>query len=188
MIHLISPADVVANTVISLGSEPHKLRIAIPLAQGKYLRPLLGLQLFDELLTFAESAPDYPAQPNATTLAAYNTARAEWLETVAEEPMMKLLKEATPMLCAWTVIEAWPSLLVHVEAAGVTVKTGKSEGTSSADAQLVSKAFDGLQSTAVFHSEELDTWLKKNRSTYAEFLPQTPAATGRLPIGGVCFE
>lgn len=187
MTPLITPADIVAQTVISVNAEPHKLAQAIPLAQGKHLRPLLGLQLFDELLAFADSAPAYPTARDPASLAAYDAARAAWLLAVADEPLLALLTEATPMLCAWAVVEAWPSLLGHITPAGVVIKTGKSEGTSSADVTLTTTMFTGLQGTAIFRGEELDRWLKKNRTKYAEFLPLTPAPTGRMPIGGICF-
>ncbi len=187
MKNLISFADITAHTVISIGSEPHKLNLAVPLAQGRHLRPLLGLPLFDELLTFADSAPDAPATRDAAALAEYDTALAAWRLSVGEDPLLALLTEVKPMLSNWTVVEAWPSLLGHITAAGLVLKTGKSEGTTAADEKLANTMFSGVQSLAIYHGEELDTWLKKNRSTYAEFLSQTPAATGRLPIGGICF-
>jgi hypothetical protein len=85
------------------------------------------------------------------------------------------------------VVEAWPALLGHVTAAGVVLKTGKSEGTTSADERTEQKMFEGLRGTAVYYTEELDRWLMANRATYSQFLPQTPAATGRLPLGGIVF-
>lgn len=187
MKNLITFADIVENTVISIGSEPHKLLIAIPLAQGRRLRPVLGLQLFDELLAFADSAPNAPTARDAAALANYEAALTDWRASTAADPMLKLLGEVKPMLSNWAVVEAWPSLLGHITAAGMVLKTGKSEGTTAADEKLVNTMFSGVQSLAIYHGEELDTWVKKNRSTYAEFLPATPAATGRMPIGGVCF-
>lgn len=187
MTHLITPDDIVAQTVISVSTEPHKLAQAIPLAQGKHLRPLLGLPLFDELLAFAGTAPDLPATRDAAALAAYATARAAWLLAVELDPLFALLAEAKPMLCAWAVVEAWPSLLGHITPAGVVIKTGKSEGTSSADVTLAALMFSGIQETAIFRSAELGRWLARNRARYAGFLPTAPAPTGRLPIGGVCF-
>ena len=187
MKQLITPADVTARTVISLSAEPHKIHIAVPLAQGKHLRPLLGLQLFDELLDFAESLPPSPVNSPAG-LAAYELAVAEWRLGVADEPLLKLFDEMKEMLCAWTVIEMWPSLLGHITPAGIVLKTGKSEGTTIADEKVMNAMFAGLESTAVFHTEELNLWLAKRRPIYAQYFPlPTPAATGRLPIGGICF-
>lgn len=188
MRHLITPAMIVESTVISLNTEPGKLRKAIPLAQGKHLRPLLGFVLFAELLAFAESAPDEPLSAEPAALAAYQLARAAWQLATVADPLAQLLRQAEPMLCAWSVVEAWPALLGHVTTAGVVLKTGKSEGTTSADEKTESKIFIGLQDTAIFYSEELTHWLHTKRLIYAQFLPQAPAATGRLPIGGISFS
>ncbi|MDO7849033.1 hypothetical protein Q5H92_21895 [Hymenobacter sp. M29] len=186
MKHLITPADITAQTVISITAEAHKLALAIPIAQGRHLRPLLGLQLFDELLSFAESAPELPAARDAASMTAYEAARQAWRSAAATDPLLTLLDEVTPMLCAWALIEAWPSLIGHITPAGIVLKTGKSEGTTSADAGLMREMFAGLRELAVFRGEELDAWLRRNRQLYSRFLPSTPAATGAGLIGG-CF-
>lgn len=189
MKNLITPAMIVEATVISLSTEPGKLRKAIPLAQGKHLRPLLGWVLFDALLDFAATGPDEPLGTDAPALEAYRQAREAWiLAMAATQPrMLLLLKQVESMLCAWSVVEAWPALLGHVTTAGVVLKTGKSEGTTTADEKTETKIFIGLQNTAIYYTEELSRWLLANRSNYALFMPQAPQQTGRLPIGGICF-
>jgi hypothetical protein len=182
---LVTPADIVAETVVSIGTEPHKLAKAIPLAQARHLRPLLGLALFDELLALADTAPDYPGSRDAAAVQEYNAARAAWLLSIEADPLGQLLAQVKPQVCAWAVIEAWPSLLGHVTAAGIVTKVGKSEGTTSADERLAAQMFDGLRETAVFESEELARWLKKNADKFTAYCSPRPRQTGRLAIGGI---
>jgi hypothetical protein len=163
---LISFDDITSRTAVALGGEAHKFDIAIPKAEREHLRPVLGYALFDELLNFVQQAT-----PDTT------------------DPLAQLAEQVKDMLAAWAVVEAWPFLLVHLEAAGLTIKVGnKADGTSSADVALADRTLAAQHSMALFHSAELSTWLLKNAATYPTWEKPGGAPSTEMPLGGLDLD
>ncbi|WP_310394157.1 DUF6712 family protein [Hymenobacter sp.] len=162
LVHLITFADVTARTVVALGSEPHKFTVAIPRAEQRHLRPVLGPALYDQLRAFVE------ANPLATT-----------------GPLAALAAEVKDMLASWAVVEAWPSLLGHIEAAGFVTKVGKSEGTSTADVQLADRTLADLRETAGWQSGELARWLAARAADYPDWAAPGGAPATEMLLGGL---
>lgn len=163
---LISFDDITARTVVELGGEAHKFDVAIPLAEGQHLRPVLGYALYGDLLNFVQQqTPD------------------------TADPLAELAERVKDMACAWAVVEAWPFLLGHIEASGYNTKVGeKTTGTSMADVQLADRTLAALRSTALFHSNELATWLAANATTYPAWeKPGGPPST-EMPLGGLDLD
>jgi hypothetical protein len=162
MNHLITADHIKESTVASLSIDAHKLEVFVPLAEGKHLKPLLGLSLFSELVIAAQTPPLAGA-------------------------MLELATECVNMLSWWTVVEAWPSLLVHVTNAGVVVKTGGQNGTTTADATVTAAALQAHMATAEFYTGELRAWLYEHRADYASYPQPAPARKSSMPLGGVQF-
>jgi hypothetical protein len=165
MKNLVDAADIKTHTTAQLGVDANRLELSVPEAQQRHLRPLLGRALFNELLAYAQlAAPD------------------------AEDKRAALLSEVKPMLCQWALIEAWPNLLLHITNAGLVLKTGNAQGTTTADAKLVAQVYTAQRETAVWRGQELSTWLESNKADYPAYesirRPDKPA-TGRQPLGGL---
>lgn len=186
---LITAADITALTAANLSVEAHRLEITIPQALARHLRPLLGLNLFTALLAFAQDAPELPGpKAQATETAAYAAALEAWRTAEELNPMLALYDEVKPMLAQWGLVEAWPNLLVHVANAGVVLKTGNAQGTTTADAATLNQVFTAHRATAVWLSEELVSWLERNKLDYPAYVSTRPLATARQPIdtlGGI---
>lgn len=162
MNRLITAAHIKESTVAGLSIDAQKLEVHVPLAQGKHLRPLLGAALFDELVLAAQTAP-------------------------IQEPYLALATECVNMLSWWTVVEAWPALLVHVTAAGVVVKTGGQNGTTSADAAVAAATLAAHRNTAQFYSDELRRWLIAHANDYPSYPQPAPIRSESMPLGGIQF-
>jgi hypothetical protein len=195
--HLITASEIKANTVADLTLGAHKLAVAIPLAQGKRLRPAVGEELFEALLALAATAPVAPvapaanAAPNlreayASELATYTAALASW-RTANTGALLTLWDQCKAMLCAWAIVEAWPSLLGHITEAGFVTKVGeKTQGTSTADVQLTDRTLGYLTDTASYQHEEFARWLAKNAAAYTQYRPVSTTPTCRpTQIGGI---
>ena len=164
--HLVSFSDVTARTVVELGSNAHKFAVAIPRAETRHLRPVLGDALFSDLLNFVQ-------------LATPDTA----------DPLAKLAEEAKDMVCDWAVVEAWPSLLGHIEAAGFTTKVGeKSTGTSTADVLLTDRTLSSLRDSALWSSGELTRWLFQNAAAYPTWPKPGGAPSTEMALGGLYLD
>ncbi len=151
--------------MVALGSEAHKFNVAIPLAEQRYLRPLVGTVLFEALLGHVQAGA--PANAALTALAS----------------------EVKDMLSTWAVVEAWPSLLGHIEAAGFTTKVGeKTTSTSTADVLLTDRQLASLRETAAWQSAELTRWLTARATNYPTW--QTPGgqASTEMPLGGLYLD
>jgi hypothetical protein len=189
MKNLITAADITALTAANLSVEAHRLEITIPQAQARHLRPLLGLQLYADLLAFTQGAPDVPGpKALAAELTAYATALDSWRTSVAADPLLALFDQVKPMLAQWGLIEAWPNLLVHVANAGVVLQTGNQNGTTTADAATLNQVYTRQRETAVWLSEEIVQWLERNKAAYPAYVSTRPLVTARQPIdtlGGI---
>jgi hypothetical protein len=185
MKNLITAADIKTHTAASLNVETHKLEVTIPEAQARHLRPLTGSRLLAQLVAFVKDAPEPPvlvglgAQVQAKAEADYTTALDDWRTAHATDVLLALWDEVKPCLAQWALVDAWPNLLVHVENAGVTVKTGKSEGTTSADAATLNQVLNAHRDTAIWRGEELINWLEAHKSDYPTYESTRPTATGR---------
>jgi len=164
MDHLITAEDITERTVAQPNSDKHKLTLAIPVAEGGRLRPVLGAGLYAELILGIQIQP--MAEENLAKLATC-------------EPLMNMLSN-------WALYEAWPTLLVHVTEAGVVVKNGK-EVSTSADAATADKTRLAIADTAEFWTGELRAWLYEHRAEYPSYVPPTCAAVSSMPLGGVQF-
>lgn len=159
--HLITPEEITARTVVTLNASAKKLGVAIPLAQGKHLRPLLGAKLFDELILFVQAAtPD------------------------TEDALAELSQQVKDLLCAWTVVEAWPTLLAHVTEAGVVVKNGKDVSTQS-DYRTQQDVLAAITRTAQYYADLFVLWLEDNKSAYPAYAPFRAKTRERMPVGGL---
>jgi hypothetical protein len=67
------------------------------------------------------------------------------------------------------------------------VQTGKSEGTTSADAATLNQVLGAYRDTAVWRGSELARWLESDKANYPAYVGTRPAATGRQPLGGIHF-
>ncbi|MDO7846489.1 hypothetical protein Q5H92_08980 [Hymenobacter sp. M29] len=159
---LVTFPEITARTVVALGSEAHKFTVAIPLAEQQHLRPVLGQALYSELLSFIQTATPDDA-----------------------DPLSALAEQVKDMLSTWAVVEAWPSLLGHIEAAGFVTKVGKSEGTTRADVELTDRQEAALRRTAILQSAELVRWLTEHKSEYPSWeAPGGPPST-EMALGGL---
>lgn len=161
MKQLITPAEVSARTVLQLNAAQKKIEVAIPLAQLRRLRPLLGDELFDELLVFV--------QKEASDVA---------------DPLAALQQQSLDMLAGWSIVEAWPTLIAHITEAGIVIKNGK-DVSSSADAQTVKELLDQQIGAAQLHSSELVRWIVKKRADYPSYRPFAQLAAQAMPVGGL---
>ena len=163
---LISFADVTARTVVNVGSEAHKFDVAIPNAERRHLRPVLGSLLYSDLLNFVQQAtPD------------------------TDDPLAELAEQVKGMLAAWSVVVAWPSLLGHIEAAGFNTKVGnKADGTSRADVELAELTIEDLRDTAAFESSELLTWLAEHAADYPSWVKPGGTTPSQMPLGGLDLD
>lgn len=190
---LITAADIKAHTVASLSVEAHKLAIAITDAQQRHLRPLIGAKLLTQLLALVEDAPDLPSGTGAAQVVAAATTKYEqdlaaWRLAHAADPLLALLDQLTPCLAQWALVEAWPNLLVHVENAGVLLKTGNANGTTTADVATLNQVLSAHQATAVWRGDELVNWLERNKTDYPAYQSSCPLASNREPsewFGGI---
>lgn len=162
MKHLITADDIKGLTAAQLGIDSQRLEITIPEAEQRHLRPLLGPSLFDELLLFVQVAT-----PSTT------------------DPLAALANQVKPMLSQWALVEAWPNLLMHVTNSGMVLKTGTGQGTTSADAAVVSQVLTAHRATAAWRGQELVRWLESNKADYPAYQSTTPVATGRALYGGI---
>ncbi len=190
---LVTALDIKERTTVSKTADDEKLNKAVPDAETRHLRPLLGLPLFTALLAFVGSAPEPPAvgslsaTAEAAALAAYNTLLDAWRTTNAGA-LLRLWDAIKPCLCQWALFDAWPDILVHVENAGVTMKTGNANGTTSADADILNQARDNHRDKAVWRGSELVAWLDSNKTDYPAYASTKPAATGKQPLGGIHLD
>ncbi|MDF7810750.1 hypothetical protein [Hymenobacter sp. YC55] len=163
--HLITAEEIPDRTVAQPNADLHKLSLAIPLAERKHLKKLLGPALFAELLLSVQTA------------------------TTDDEPLARLanLDELKDMLCQWALVEAWPNLQVHVAEAGIVVKNGK-EVSTSADEKLAQKTLDSHISTANFYSSELTAWMVEHKADYPSYAPPLAAALSTMPVGGIDLD
>jgi hypothetical protein len=193
MTNLVTAAEIKKLTTVGENASTKKLTRAVPLAEIKHLRPLVGPRLLAELLALASTAPEAPAlaglsaQQEAAALETYEATLKEWRGANAGV-LLTLWDQVKHCLAQWAVVIAWPSLLVHVDEAGVTVKTGNAQGTTSADARTLDKVWDDHRDTAIFLGDELVCWLESKKLDYAAFVSTKPLPTGRLPIddfGGI---
>ncbi|TGE08249.1 DUF6712 family protein [Hymenobacter fodinae] len=160
--HLITSDEVTERTVVQVNAGHKKITIAIPLAEGRRLRPLLGDRLFDELLAFA--------QKEASDVA---------------DPLASLANEVKNMLAEWTVVQAWPSLSMHVTDAGMTVKNGKDVSTS-ADYKTTQDLLAMVTGNAEYYSSEFVRWITEHKSDYPSYAPYgSVAAPSSGLIGGL---
>ena len=191
---LITSADVKALTVVGLTADDHKLNLSVPDAQLVHLRPLLGAALLAQLLAFVADAPEPPApgsasaQVAAAAQAAYATALDAWRTARAGNALLPLWEAVKSCLAQWTLVEAWPHLPLHINAAGFNEKTGSGTGTSMADVATRNQALTAHRQTAVLRGEELVSWLETHKTDYLAYVSSRPAATGQQPIdyfGGI---
>jgi len=187
---IITPAEIKELTTVALNADAHKLGVTIPDAQQRHLRPLLGFRLYATLLAFVADAPEAPStigqsvQQQATAAAEYKTKWEAWLTAQKADPLLALWVELKPCLAQWAVVEAWPNLLGSVENAGVVLKTGNGQGTTTADAATLSKMEAAFRSTAVWRGDELVQWLESNKSDYPDYVSTRPLPTSRRPSDG----
>jgi hypothetical protein len=160
--HLITFADVTSRTVMQLGSDAHKINVAIPEAEEEHLRPVLGDVLFSDLLNFVQTATPDDA-----------------------DPLAELAEQVKDMVAAWTLVEAWPSLLVHIEASGVNTKVGKSEGTTTADVALTDRTLSNLHEKALRKSRAFTRWLTKHAADYPAWQVPGGQPSTEMPLGGL---
>jgi hypothetical protein len=193
---LVAAADVKRLTSVGATANSEKLDKAVPDATDRHLRPLVGAKLLGELLDFVVDAPDYPtttglpAPQAAAALAAYKTALAEW-RTANDGPLLVLWNELKSCLAQWVLVEAWPDLLVHIDEAGVVVKTGNAQGTTTADARVLDTVLAAHCERAKFRGDELVAWLERNKTNYPAYQSTTPLASGREPadwFGGISVD
>jgi hypothetical protein len=193
MNNLINAYDVKALTSVGSNARNNKLEKAIPDATTRHLRPLLGAKLLAELAAFVVAVPEHPevgnlaAAAEAAALAPYKTELAAW-RTANAGALLDLWDELKPCLAQWALVEAWPDLLVHIEEAGIVLKTGNSNGTTSADAATLNGVWDAHRERAVFRGDELVGWLERNKANYPAYGSTTPLASAREPsdwFGGI---
>ncbi|MGI4834625.1 MAG: hypothetical protein ACRYFK_14310 [Janthinobacterium lividum] len=194
MKNLVNVADVKRLTTVGASADYEKLDKAIPDATLQHLRPLLGAKLLGLLLDFLGDAPEAPtlaglAAPAATAAAtAYATALGAWRTANGPSVLLDLWDELQPCLAQWVYVAAWPDLLVHVEAAGINIKTGNQNGTTSADAATLNQVHNAQREKAVFRSAELVRWLEADKVNYPAYGSTQPLATSAQPIdyfGGI---
>lgn len=193
MNNLISAADIKRLTTISENASDKKLAQAVPDAETMHLRPLIGARLYTELLAFVAGAPEAPSvqglnvQAEAQATSTYQTALDTW-RAANVGVLLTLWDAVKPCLAQWALVEAWPNLLVHVEEAGVNVKSGNANGTSVADAALMNKVWAAHADKAKWRGDELMSWLESKKNDYAAYSSIQPVPTGRQPIddfGGI---
>lgn len=193
MTTLVTAADIKDRTTVSRSADDEKLNKAVPDAETRHLRPLLGAALFGQLLAFVASAPTPPAvgglsaTAEAAALAPYKVLLDNW-RTAHPGPLLRLWDAVKPCLCQWALYDAWPDILVHVENAGVTMKTGNANGTTSAEAGILNQARDNHRNKAVWRGSELAAWLDSNKTDYPAYEGTRPPATGRQPLGGISLD
>lgn len=161
---LITAADVKALTVAQLSVDAHKLDVCAPLTRRRYLRPLLGQALHDELLAFVQ-APT----PDTT------------------DPLAVLAEQVKPMLAAWVLVEAWPGLAAAVTNAGIQYMQG-GEGRTTADHKAAADLLLSYRDTAEFETAELRAWLNARRATYPSYSQPSPVGRSTMPVGGSDFD
>jgi hypothetical protein len=193
MKNLINAYDVKALTTVGSNARNSKLEKAVPDATTRHLRPLLGAKLLAELTAFVVAVPEHPelgnlnAAAQTVALEPYNTALDTW-RAANVGALLRLWDELKPCLAQWTLVEAWPDLLVHIEDAGIVLKTGNSNGTTSADAATLNQVWDAHRERAVFRGDELVGWLECNKVDYPAYGSTTPLASAREPsdwFGGI---
>lgn len=191
---LVVAADVKRLTSVGTTANSEKLDKAVPDATDRHLRPLVGAKLLAALLDFVVDAPDYPATTGlgapqvATALGEYKMALAAWRTANAADPLLALWDQLKRCLAQWVLVEAWPDLLVHIDEAGVTVKTGNQQGTTVADGKTLDTVLDSHCERAKFRGDELVAWLERNKADYPAYVSATPLASGREPadwFGGI---
>lgn len=194
MKNLIQAATVKLLTVVGQSAEDHKLEMAIPDAQTRYLRPLVGGPLLTQLLAFVADAPQAKSLVGLPALAATAQQQADelalkaWRDAQADNPLLALWDELKSCLAQWAFVEAWPNLLIHIDAAGMTLKTGSNTGTTIADAATLKVVLGAHRDTAIWRGQELVSFLESNKTKYPAYQSTTPTATGRQPIsdfGGI---
>jgi hypothetical protein len=196
MNNLISAADIKRLTTVSENASDKKLAQAVPDAEQMHLRPLLGSDLYTELLALVATAPEPPvttglsAAAEAQATATYQAALDTW-RTANASPLLTLWNAVKPCLAQWALVEAWPALLVHVEEAGVNVKTGNANGTTQADAALLGQVWQSHRAKAIWRGDELVSWLESKKNDYAAYRSIQPLPSGRQPIdycGGISLD
>jgi len=165
LVHLIEVEEIPERTAAQPNSDKHKLKLGIHLAESKHLRKLLGVALYSELMLSVQTG-------SGEDMALAKLASSEELKN---------------MLCQWALVEAWPSLLVHITEAGLTVKNGKDVSTS-ADANQTEAALEGHINTATFFSSELTAWMIEHKADYPSYRPPTVAAYSTMPVGGIDLD
>lgn len=161
---LITQADIVACTTIEKNIDASKLVGFISIAQRRHIRQVLGTTLYDELLDAVDASE---VTPLPTALA---DLKARLVEPLAH----------------WTLVEAWPTLLVHITNAGLVFKAGRD--STSADYQAATHTLSAIRATAEFLTADLKAWLQTNAGDYPTYpaQPVTPAPAGML--GGIFFS
>jgi hypothetical protein len=190
---LITAADIKQLTTVSENASDKKLAKAVPDAETRHLRPLLGSRLYAELLAFAQGAPEQPVlaglsqQEEDKAAADYKIEFAAW-RTANAGPLLALWDQVKSCLAQWALVEAWPDLLVHIDEAGINVKTGNAQGTTTADAATLARVWDGHRDKAVWRGDELVNWVESKKNDYAAYTSIKPLPTGSQPIdyfGGI---
>jgi hypothetical protein len=164
MKHLVTAADITTLTVVQVSVDDHKLEVAVPLAERRHLRPVLGSALFNELMLFVQDEP-------------YDT----------DDALAKLANEIKPMLSNWAVVEAWPTLVASITNMGITFSNQREGGSSQVDYKTAGEIKASIQDTAEFETGELRMWLVEHAAEYPSYPQPAPAAPAVL-IGGIQFS
>jgi hypothetical protein len=161
---LVTAADVTALTVAQLNVDAHKLNVCASLVRRRYLRPLLGQALHDELLAFAQQAiPD------------------------TDDPLAELAEQVKPMLAAWVLVNAWPGLVAQITNAGIQYMQGGA-GRTRTDNEDAADLRESYRDTAQFETQELRAWLNARQATYPSYLQPSPVGRSTMPVGGSDFD
>jgi hypothetical protein len=193
MNQLVTAADIKRLTTVGKNADDDKLNQAVPEAQAAHLRPLLGGPLLTALLDFVVGAPEPPELAGLAksladaAMATYKALLDPW-RTANVGPLLTLWDAVKPTLTQWAVVEAWYDLQIHIDGSGMNTKTGNAQGTSTADAALIGRAYDSHRARAIGRGDELMLWLESKKNDYAAYTSIKPLPTGRQPIddfGGI---
>lgn len=160
---LITQADIVTSTTIEKNISAAKLVNSISRAQRRHLRQVLGVALYDELLAAVVAAGDDPLPTP------YAALKAQLIEPLAH----------------WTLVEAWPTLLVNITDSGLTFRAGRESTT--ADYQAANATLSAIRATAEFLTADLKAWLQANAADYPSYSASPVTEAPVSLTGGIYF-
>ncbi|MBA9076067.1 DUF6712 family protein [Rufibacter quisquiliarum] len=158
--YFVTPEEVKQHTDAQQNVDNQLLEPRIPRCQEKYIKPVLGPDLYEDL----DAALQAEQQEMPVTM---------------PDHLDALLEQIVPVLAQWVFLKSLPFLTVKATNAGLK---GLQDAPSDAEQRAYRKE---VQEEAEDRTNDLKDWLELHKADYPNYM--STAKTAR-PIGGIVFD